>query len=416
MTDFLKLARKITWVLFATQSLASAGFIASATINSIIGADLGGDAAYAGLPAAVYLLAGAFAASAWGYVMEQIGRRNGISLGLVIGVIGNAVVLYAISVSSFVIFLMGMVMMGITNAAVVLGRFAAAEVNPPAQRGAAISNVVLGGTFGAVFGPLLVGPMGRFAHSIGMDELAGAYIATLVLFTIASALVYVGLRPDPRELGREVAAHFPEQTPHGETRPILQIFREPAALTAVIAMALGQVVMVAIMVITSLHMRGHNHNLGDISAVISSHTFGMYAFSVISGRLSDRWGRGWVILIGSFTLLLSCIVAPLSPDVFPLAVALFLLGLGWNFCFVGGSALLADQLSPAERARTQGVNDLLVGLASAIGSLGSGFVFAVSNYTVISIVAGIISLIPLGMALAWMRKNRSAAVVASNVQ
>lgn len=412
MTDFSKLARKITWVLFATQSLASAGFIASATINSIIGADLSGDAAYAGLPAAVYLLAGAFAASAWGYVMEQIGRRNGISLGLVIGVIGNAVVLYAISVSSFVIFLMGMVMMGITNAAVVLGRFAAAEVTPPAQRGAAISNVVLGGTFGAVFGPLLVGPMGRFAHSIGMDELAGAYIATLVLFTIASALVYVGLRPDPRELGREVAAHFPEETPHGETRPILQIFREPAALTAVIAMALGQVVMVAIMVITSLHMRGHNHNLGDISAVISSHTFGMYAFSVISGRLSDRWGRGWVILIGSFTLLLSCIVAPLSPDVFPLAVALFLLGLGWNFCFVGGSALLADQLSPAERARTQGFNDLLVGLASAIGSLGSGFVFAVSNYTVISIVAGIISLIPLGMALVWTRNRKTVASAA----
>lgn len=406
MTDFLKLARKITWVLFATQSLASAGFIASATINSIIGADLGGDAAYAGLPAAVYLLAGALAASAWGYVMEQIGRRDGISLGLAIGVVGNAVVLYAIAASSFLVFLIGMVMMGITNAAVVLGRFAAAEVNPPAQRGSAISNVVLGGTFGAVFGPLLVGPMGAFARSIGMDELAGAYIATLVLFAIASALVFIGLRPDPRDLGREVAAQFPEETPHGKTRPVLDIFRQPAALTAVTAMALGQVVMVAIMVITSLHMRGHNHNLRDISAVISSHTFGMYAFSVISGRLSDKWGRGWVILIGSFTLLLSCIVAPLSPDVFPLAVALFLLGLGWNFCFVGGSALLADQLSPAERARTQGVNDLLVGLASAIGSLGSGFVFAASNYTIISIVAGIIALVPLAMALAWMRNNK----------
>ena len=132
MTDFSKLARKITWVLFATQSLASAGFIASATINSIIGAELGGDA-YAGLPAAVYLLAGAFAASAWGYIMERIGRRNGISLGLVIGVLGNGIVLYALSQSSLPIFLVGMVMMGITNAAVVLGRFAAAEVNPPAK-------------------------------------------------------------------------------------------------------------------------------------------------------------------------------------------------------------------------------------------------------------------------------------------
>ncbi len=410
--DFSRLARKITWVLFANQSLASAGFVASATINSIIGAKLGGSASYAGLPSAVYLLGGAFAASARGYLMERIGRRNGIVLGLVIGVLGNAIVLYAISISSLYVFLIGMVMMGITNAAVVLGRFAAAEVNPPAQRGAAISNVVLGGTFGAVFGPLLVGPMGTLAHSLGMDELAGAYIATLVLFAMASILVFAGLRPDPRDLGREVAAQYPEETPHGATRPILEILRQPAALVAVIAMALGQVVMVAVMVITSLHMRGHNHNLRDISAVISSHTFGMYAFSVISGRLSDKWGRGWVILAGSFTLLLACIAAPLSPDVLPLAVALFLLGLGWNFCFVGGSALLADQLSPAERARTQGTNDLLVGLASAMGSLGSGFLFAASNYTVIAIVAGVVSLIPLGMSLLWMMKTKAVIVTA----
>jgi len=410
MTDISKLARKITWVLFANQSLASAGFIASATINSIIGAKLGGSASYAGLPSAVYLLSGAFAASAWGPLMDRIGRRNGIVLGLIIGVVGNAIVLYAVSITSLLVFLLGMVLMGITNAAVVLGRFAAAEVNPPLHRGAAISNVVLGGTFGAVVGPLLVAPMGTLAHSLGMDELAGAYIATLVLFAIASVLVFAGLRPDPRDLGKEVSAQYPPEVPHGETRSILEIFRQPAALTAVIAMALGQVVMVAIMVITSLHMRGHNHNLRDISAVISSHTFGMYAFSVISGRLSDKWGRGWVIFIGSFTLLLACIAAPLSPDVLPLAVALFLLGLGWNFCFVGGSALLADQLSPAERARTQGTNDLLVGLASAIGSLGSGFLFAASNYTTIAIVSGVIALVPLGMSLMWLRKSKAVAV------
>jgi MFS family permease len=412
MTDFSKLAQKITWVLFANQSLASAGFIASATINSIIGAKLGGNASFAGLPSAVYLLGGAFAASAWGYLMERIGRRNGIVLGLLIGILGNAIVLYAIATVSLFVFLIGMVLMGITNAAVVLGRFAAAEVNPPVQRGAAISNVVLGGTFGAVFGPLLVGPMGAFARSIGMDELAGAYLATLGLFAIAAVVVFVGLRPDPRELGKEVAAQHPEETPHGATRSILEILRQPAALVAVMAMALGQVVMVAVMVITSLHMRGHNHNLRDISAVISSHTFGMYAFSVISGRLSDKWGRGWVILAGSATLLLSCIAAPLSPNVLPLAVALFLLGLGWNFCFVGGSALLADQLSPAERARTQGTNDLLVGLASAVGSLGSGILFAASSYTVIAIVGGVIALIPLGMCLSWMRKTKAVAVTA----
>ncbi len=412
MVDFIKPARKITWVLFANQSLTSAAFVAASTINSILGAKLGGSASYAGVPSAVYLLGGAFAASAWGYLMERMGRRNSIVLGLLIGALGSAVVLYAISIASLTLFLIGMIMMGIANAAVVLGRFAAAEVNLPERRGAAISNVVLGGTFGAVFGPLLVGPVGVFAHSLGMDELAGAYMITLVLFVIAAVVVFIGLRPDPRDLGREIAARFPEETPHGATRSIGKILRQPAALMAVTAMVLGQVVMVAVMVITSLHMRDHMHSLHDISAVIASHTFGMYAFSVLSGRLSDKWGRGRVILTGSVTLLLACITAPLSPNVLPLAVALFLLGLGWNFCFVGGSALLADQLSPVERTRTQGTNDLLVGLASAIGSLGSGFLFAASNFLVIAIVAGIVSLIPLGMSLLWMRKTKVTVVTA----
>ena len=407
MTDLSKTARRITWVLFANQSLSSAGFIASATINSIIGAQLGGSASFAGVPSAVYQVGAAFAASAWGYIMDRIGRRNGIVAGLVIGVIGNALVLAAIGVSSFLLFLTGMVLMGITNAAVVLGRFAAAEVNPPEKRGAAISNVVLGGTFGAIVGPLLVGPVGNLARTLGMDELAGAYIATLVLFAISSLVVFFGLRPDPREIGKEVAAAYPEPglNATGEARPMFEIFRQPAALLAVSAMALGQVVMVAIMVITSLHMSDYHHNLSDISAVIASHTFGMFAFSVISGRLADRWGRGPVILTGASTLLLSCIVAPLSPNVFPLAVALFLLGLGWNFCFVGGSALLSDQLSPLERSRTQGMNDLLVGLASAIGSLGSGIVFAASNYTVIAIVSGVLAFIPFLMSLIWLRRK-----------
>lgn len=404
------LARKITWVLFANQSLASAGFIAAATINSILGAKLGGSASFAGVPSAVYLVGAALAASAWGYIMDRIGRRNGMVAALLIGVIGNALVLLAIGTSSFPLFLAGMVLMGITNAAVVLGRFAAAEVNPPEKRGAAISNVVLGGTFGAIVGPLLVGPMGGFVHALGMDELTGAYLATLLLFVISSVVVFVGLRPDPRDLGKQVSAEHPDPAidgSTGEARPIFEILRQPAALVAVSAMALGQVVMVAVMVITSLHMRNHQHNLGDISAVIASHTFGMYAFSVVSGRLADRWGRGPVILVGSATLLLSCIAAPLSPNVLPLAVALFLLGLGWNFCFVGGSTLLADQLSPLERSRTQGTNDLLVGLASAIGSLGSGILFAASNFTIIAIVSGIVSLIPLIMVLLWMRKKTS---------
>ena len=414
MTDFSKAARRITWVLFANQSLASAGFIAAATINSILGAQLGGNDYWTGVPSAVYLLGSALAASMWGIAFERIGRRNSMVLGLLLGVVGNTLVLLAIRASSLFMFLGGMLLMGVTNAAVVLGRFAAAEVNLPEQRGKAISQVVWGGTFGAVFGPLLVGPMGKLVTIFGMNELAGPYLATLMLFALASAVVAVGLRPDPRELGREVAARYPESAPHGETRSIRAILLQPAALTAVTAMISGQVVMVGLMVITSRHMNHHQHGLVDISHVIQSHTIGMYAFSVISGYLVDRWGRGQVILAGAAMLLLSCILAPLSPDVIPLAVALFFLGLGWNFCFVGGSTLLADQLSPAERSSTQGFSDLLVGLASAVASLSSGFIFAATNYTIISIAAGGLSLIPMVMSLFWLRRRTVIETVAVN--
>lgn len=405
MTDLQRIARKITWVLFITQSLASAGFIAAAAINPKLGEKLASDRSLSTLPTAVYLLSSALSASTWGYIMDRIGRRNAISLGLVVGVFGNILVLVAIQADSFFILTAGLMLMGITNSALQLSRFAAAEVNPPEQRGRAISAVVLGGVIGTVLSFVLAGPVGNFAISIGMDELAGAYITTLVLFAVASMVVFMGLRPDPRDVGREVAKLYPESIPQGEARPILQILRQPAAITAVTAMVLGQVVMVTIMGITPLHMKDHQHTNSMIISVISAHTFGMFAPSIISGWLLDKWGRGKMILFGAFTLLLACITAPLSPDVLPLGVALFLLGVGWNFCFVGGSTLLSDQLSPLERSRTQGTNDFLVGLASAIISLSSGFIFAASNYTVIAIVAGLLSLIPLSMVLLWMRKQ-----------
>ena len=405
MTNLESIARKITGILFAQQSLASAGFIAASTLNSIVGKELGQHANWAGVPSAVYLLAGAFAAFMWGYVFDAIGRRGGLTAGLSIGVIGSGIAFYAIAIHSFAIFLGGMILMGVANAAVQLGRFAAAEVNRPEHRGRAISNVVIGGTVGSVVGPFVAGPAGSIIGSWGIDELAGVYLVALVLFAIAAVVVFVGLRPDPREIGRQVAEKFPDTIVRSKvTRNMRQIFSQPAALVALISMVLGQMVMVLVMVITSLHMRDHDHMLGDISIVISAHTVGMYAFSILSGRLADRWGRGQVIMVGSATLVIACIAATFTPDVLPLGVALFLLGLGWNFCFVGGSTLLADQLSPAERARTQGFNDLLVGLASATGSLGSGFIFAALGFNMMALISAALAFIPLLFAIFWTLK------------
>jgi MFS family permease len=153
-------------------------------------------------------------------------------------------------------------------------------------------------------------------------------------------------------------------------------------------------------------MRTNQHTLSDISVVISAHTFGMFAFSTVAGHLTDRWGRGPVILSGTAMLVLACALAPLSPDALPLSIALFLLGVGWNFCWVGGSTLLTDLLSPEERAKTQGANDFLISLATATASLGSGLVFAGAGYGAIGITGAVISLVPAGLTAWWMARQR----------
>ena len=411
--DYVGPARRITQTLFLAQSLGSAGLIVASTVNSIVGASLSGNPALAGVPAGVFLIGSALSALAWGYTMDWFGRRVGLAIGLAFGVMGAGLAVYAIVGNSWGGFLAGLTVMGGAQAALQLSRFVAAEVHPPAARGRAISNVVIGGTVGAVLGPWLVGPTGSWARQAGFDEMVGPFAIAVLLYALAGLAIFILLRPDPLELGRKMASEFPEELPsQGRVRSLQEILQQPAPLAAMAVMVAGQMVMVMLMVITSLHMKGHNHALTDISLVISAHTFGMFAFSIFSGQLSDRWGRGPVILVGIGTLILACLLAPLSSEVVPLAVSLFLLGLGWNFCFVGGSSLLSDHLSPLERARTQGFNDLLIGLASALGSVGSGVVFAIAGYGVMGLFGILVALVPFALILRWQisqnRRSRAA--------
>jgi MFS family permease len=409
--DCPRISRRITTTLFATQSLARAAFIATGTVSALVIAQVTGSAAWAGVPAAVLQLSAAFAALAVAALTERIGRRRGLALGLGVGVLGAGVAAAAVVAGSLLLFLAGLALMGVASAAIALGRFAVAEVHPPERRGQAISNVVIGGVMGSVAGPLLVGPSGQWALRAGVNELAGPFLISMIVLTIASLATSVWLRPDPRDVGRKMARKHPEPTVHqGPARTIFQVLGTPAAFVAVSAMALGQMVMVMVMVITSLYMKSHQHSLTDISLVIAAHTFGMFAFSFLSGRLTDRWGRGPVILSGAALLVLACTLAPLSPGVLPLSAALFLLGLGWNFCYVGGSALLSDQLSHAERAKTQGANEWLLGLATAAASLGSGLVFALTSFTAIGLLGAALALVPLGLTGWWMVRGRRSAV------
>jgi MFS family permease len=371
-----------------------------------VGAALAGRPSWAGVPGAFYQAGVALAAFAWGQAMDRLGRRPTLILGMASGLVGALAACGGVGLRSLALFLAGVLLMGTANSALQLGRFVAAEVHPPAERGRAISRVVLGGTVGAVLGPQMVGPAGRAALAFGSDPLAGPYAVSAALFAVVAAVLAVGLRPEPRELAREVAIAHPTAAGEGAARPLGRILADPLAAAAVLTMVTGQVVMSMLMVITSLHMAHHDHPLTSISAVLSSHVVGMFAFSIVSGRLADRFGRPLVIAVGAVALLASCLAAPLSPRVLPLAAALFVLGLGWNFCYVGGSALLSDRLRLEERARAQGANDFLIGVSSAVGSLGSGIVFAAHGYGVMAGVGAVVSLVPLALAGIAHRSGR----------
>ena len=408
MKDYDRIARKITTVLFLSQSLSSAGFIAAFTVNALVGVELSGRQVMAGVPGAIYVVGQACGAMIWGFTMERIGRRRSLALGQVLGVIGSAGAATAVLHRSFPFFLMGLVLVGMARSAVDLGRFVAAEVHLPDRRGRAISTVVLGSTVGAVFGPLLVGPMGHVATRAGYPELAGAYMAGAAVLVMASILIFGGLRPEPRDIGRELARLNPASLPRQGTRSLAEIVRQPGVIVAMVTMAFAQMVMVVPMSITSVHMKVHQHPLTAISLVISAHTLGMFAFSIFSGRLADRRGRGPVIILGSGVLIVSCLMAAPSVTLLPLIIALFLLGLGWNFAYVAGSTLLADQLSPRERAKTQGTNDFILNLSSGASQALSGIVYARGGYGILGLAAAGMAVVPLAVAIWWQARGRLA--------
>jgi len=256
------------------------------------------------------------------------------------------------------------------------GRYAAAEVYPASRRARIIGIIVFAGTLGAVGGPLLVGPAGDVVARWGLPVAAGPYVATAVLLVLALGLVFLLLRPDPARLRLLVADGQAQETAEAATIfPLHTILRRPAVQLAIAALVIGQLVMTMLMVVTPLYMDHQNHGPELISWVIMAHTLGMFGLSGLTGWLTDRLGRTLTIFAGGGLLALSAVLAPAASGVPLLALALFLLGLGWNFSFVAGSSLLTDAVSAEEQGRVQGASELVVSLASGLGSLGAGILF-----------------------------------------
>jgi MFS family permease len=399
-------SRRIVTTLFITQCLGSAALIANATVNPIVGAKLAGRDDLAGLPGTLLLVGAATAAPSAGRMMARWGRRSGLALGFFVGVLGMVVAGFAIVTHAFLLFLLGLLLIGGARGAVDQSRYAAADVQVPDRRARAISTVVFAGTVGAIAGPALVQPSGQALGNLAFDPLAGPMWAGAALFLLAGVLIVALLRPDPRDIGRAIAAAHPDtHNPAGAARPLRAIAALPAFWLALTAMVIGQVVMVLVMSVTSLHMHNHNHGLEDVSLVISAHTLGMYGLSVVNGWLIDRLGRKVAIAGGALILVAGALLAPTSLMTQWLALALFLVGLGWNLCYISGSSLLSDILAPAERAQVQGLNELVVNLASAISSFASGVVLAYFGYAALGSLGAGLSLAPL-MVLAWQALGR----------
>lgn len=402
-------SRHVSRTLLVVQSLGSAGTISAATIATIVGAELSGRTSFSGMPSSVTQLGVAVSALLWSLLSERIGRRGGLTFGVLTGALGALVAVFAVAQGSFWLLLIALLVMASARASFNLGRFAAAEVSPPKRRGRAVALVVLGGTVGSVVGPTLVALSSRLAGRLGVAELAGPYAATALLFVLAALVLALFLKPEPKRLALAVARAYPQpEIDAAQARPLRVLLRQPGIIAAMAAMVLGYAVMVMLMGMSALHMKMHHHSLSSISFAFSAHTFGMFAFSVVTGSLLDRWGRKPVLIAGALILLAACIVAPLSLRFPPLATALFLLGLGWNLTYVGGSTFLSDQLSPAEKARTQGINDLLIGLVSAGSSLLAGLLLAVAGYGAVSHLGAALSLLLLVILVAyalWARRH-----------
>ena len=342
--------------------------------------------------------------------MDRLGRRPGLSLGYVLTGLGAALCAASVSLwESFVWFSAGVLLMGMGRGVIEQSRFVAAEIHTVDERPRAIGLIVLAGTVGAIGGPLLVEPSGGLSASFGLHPQSGPYVLAAVFAAVALLLTQSLLRPDPIRIGEQIAGGPQNAVASGSGRPLTEIFTPGDARFGVAAMVVGQFVMTLLMVITPLHMSHHAHGTASISWVIMAHTLGMYGLSSLTGRLSSRVGPVRVVWMGAVILAFSAVLTPVSNRVPLLGFALFLLGLGWNFCFIAGSAILSDALASNERGRAQGAGETVIAFAAGAGSLGTGVVFAEAGILAVSALGLAVSVGLLGGTSWWRRRLRPVA-------
>jgi MFS family permease len=404
-----RIARRLTAILFIAQCLSSAALIANIQVNPIVGAQLSGRLEFAGVAGTLLLIGAAISAHLSGRFMQRFGRRMGLALGFLVGTIGMLLSGLGVVMGSFALFLVGVALLGAARGAADQSRYAAADAQLPAQRARAISTIVFAGTVGAITGPWLASSRGNLLGNLTGFPLAGTMWIGALLFAVAGVLIFTLLRPDPLAIGQSIAdTEVSPSQAWQPARPLAEILRLPAARLALAALVIGQAVMVLVMSVTSLHMDAHHHGGDEISLVFMAHTVGMYGLSLVNGAVIDRLGRRPAIAIGVLLLVAGGLIAPASLMTAWLALALFLIGLGWNLCYVAGSTLLSDILAPAERSGIQGSVELIVNLTSASCNLLSGVILANLGYAMLGWAGAALALVPV-LVIGWQMLRRGHA-------
>ncbi len=408
--------RGILLSLGISQALSSACVPISLIVASLTVVSLaGGDSRWAGIPAFLTLFGASLATFTTGRVLDRIGYRKALMIVCVLGILGATLAGYSCIHKLLYPFLAGFLLIGSAVGVTGMARFAAAETSAPAARGRSMGLVILGSTAGAIAGPLLVGPFGKLAESAGLPALSGPWLAVAAFYALGIANTLFLLRPEPKALARRLASAAAPAAGAASprNRTLGELFGERRIALSVGSLIAAQWAMVLVMAITPLHMHMHHHAMTTISFVITAHFIGMYGLSFFSGWISDKLGRMRAVGLGGITLTAACLLAPVSVQPPALMAALFLLGLGWSFCFLGASGSLAEGLSPAERGRIQGFNESLVALTSGLASLGSGILFSTFGFGRMTLTGLAVSCLPLVFSvLSGMGRDRAQAVAA----
>ncbi|MFV0253953.1 MAG: MFS transporter [Beutenbergiaceae bacterium] len=391
------LQRRTLVVLAIMQVIGTVGVGIAPSIGVLLAGEVTQSEGWAGLARAASTLGAALFGLPLGTLAARFGRRFALAGGWWAAAAGSAILVVAAQASLVIPMFVGLLLIGAGSAVSLQARFAATDLAEPHRTGRSLALVVWVGTIGSVLGPNLGVPGEVVGGWTGLNVFAGAFAIATVCLALAGLIVFIWLRPDPLQvLSRQADAPPTTGKRPARMRLLLTELRSNrVARYAAIAIITAQVVMAAVMTMTPVHVAAQGGSIALVGITISLHVLGMYALSPIVGYVADRYGPRATITIGILVFLASLLFAVIRPhDTGWVIASLILLGVGWSFVSVAGSALFSEVVSGQARASAQGGVDALAHLLGAMAAFAAGPLLVLTNFSMVA-VAAIAALIPL---------------------